>query len=671
MSKNRIPSELSWLSFNQCVLDEANDNSNPLYERIKFLAIFSSNLDEFFRVKVHRLSSKFKVKKNPLLSAILDEINQQQQQFGKIWKDQIVPELEQNNIFVYENQHLESVHKTEIERYFRSEILSYIQVVFIREEELPYFLNNRELYFLIHLKNQNSEFLYAYLNIPSDKLKRFKQLQNKDNNHYIISLDEMIKRCLPLIFAQHEIISCYAIKINRDEDFEIEDENQGNLVTKIMDKIEGRKSGTPTRFLYDASLSKSDLILCEKIFNLKKREMVAGGKSHNLFDLFGFPNPKSPQLQNPKFQALNKNSFEKSTSIFEVVEQKNQLLHFPYHSYHYVLEFFNEAAIDSNVKEIKVTLYRISSQSLIANALISAAKNGKKVTVFVEIKARFDENNNLFWSNEMKKAGIKIIYSLPNLKVHAKIALITRQISPTKTQDFAYMATGNFNEKTAEIYADHGFFTASSIYTEDIKKVFQFLKTKKYRSNTSNLLVAGFEMKNQVITLINNEIENQKAGKSSGILLKINGIDEDDIINKLYEASQVGIQITILARGICTLKPGVKNWSENIKVYRIVDLFLEHARVYIFNNNDDEKIYLSSADMMNRNLNHRIEVAFPILDKDCKQEIKKIIDFQLADNSKKRVINSEGKNSFEEIKGKNRAQIDIYNWIKSQTNETN
>jgi polyphosphate kinase len=672
MIKNNISPELSWLSFNQCVLDEAADSSNPLYERIKFLAIFSSNLDEFFRVKVHRLSSQFKVKKHKVLTTLLDEVNIQQQNFGAIWRNKIIPELTKNNIIIYENLPLEKIHKKEIERYFRSVILSYIQVVFIREEsKMSCFLNNRELYFLVKLKSAEKLFTYAYINIPSNKLKRFKQLQNLSNKHYVISLDEIIRICLPLIFKQNDIVSCFAIKINRDEDFEIEDENEGDLIHKIIDKVKDRKSGMPTRFLYDQEMPKKDLKFCRKIFNLKKRELVAGGKSHNLFDLFEFPNPKSPLLQQEKLPSLYKKSFEKSTSIFEVVKQKNQLLHFPYHSYHYVLAFFNEAAIDSRVIEIKVTLYRISSQSLIANALISAAKNGKKVTVFVEIKARFDENNNLYWSTEMKKAGIKIIYSIPNLKVHAKIALVTMQISANKIQEFAYMATGNFNEKTAEIYADHGFFTAKTDYTNDVQKVFQFLKTKNPVLNTENLLVAGFEMKNQIIELINQEIINHKIGKPSGIFLKVNGIDENDIINKLYEASQIGVKITIIARGICTLRPGIENFSENIKVYRIVDLFLEHARIYIFNNNNNEKIYLSSADMMSRNLNRRIEVAFPILDEDYKQEIKQIIQFQLNDNTKKRGIDSDGKNIIGKLKGKNRAQMDIYNWIKNQSNELN
>ncbi|MFH6959534.1 polyphosphate kinase 1 [Flavobacterium aquidurense] len=668
MKTEMLPSELSWLYFNQCIVDEAADITNPLYERIKFLAIFSSNLDEFFRVKVNHLANEKSTRKSELFNTILKEIQQQQEHFGSIWRNQIIPELRQNNIIVYEGQTIENCHKKEIERYFKSNILSFIQVVFVKNKiDKSYFLNNRSLYFLVKLKTKEGHFNYAYINIPSDKLDRYRMLSKKDSNHYIISLDEIVKSCLHLIFTQDEIVSCYAIKINRDEDYEIEDENSGNLIHKIKDKIEERKKGLPTRFLYDALMPTEEIEFCNQIFQLKKREMIAGGKMHNLFDLFKFPNPLKPNLQSSILSSLEHNAFEDSNSIFEIIDAGNQLVHFPYHSYHYVLQFFNQAAIDNRVTEIKVTLYRISTQSIIANALISAAKNGKKVTVFVEVKARFDENNNLHWAKEMKKAGIKIIYSMPNLKVHAKIALVTMKIDANKTQQYAYLATGNFNENTAAIYADHGFFTSEKKYTNDISKVFQFLKTKEKDSEMDTLIVAGFNMKQQIIRYIDAEIQNHKDGKSSGILLKVNGIDEKDIIKKLYEASQAGVKITLIVRGICTLLPEVIGMSENIKGYRIVDMFLEHARIYKFNNAGNEKLYLSSADMMSRNLNSRIEVGFPIDDVNLKAEINQIIQFQLDDNTKKRKILSDGKNELSSnIETQKRAQTDIYHWLQKK-----
>lgn len=668
MKTSVISSELSWLYFNQCIIDEAADVTNPIYERIKFLAIFSSNLDEFFRVKVNHLASHKSIRKSELFNTILNEINLQQEQFGTIWRSQIIPELLQNNIIVYQGQAIESFHLKEVERYFKSEVLSFIQIVFIKKEtDNVYFLDNRRLYFLVKLKNSENRFEYAYINIPSDKLDRYKLLSKKDNAHYIISLDEIVKSCLHFIFANYTIVSCFSIKMNRDEDYEIEDEDSGNLILKIKHKIEERKTGLPTRFLYDATMPVEDVRICKNIFQLKKREMIAGGTYHNLFDLFEFPNPLKPKLQNFDYPALEHTFFENSHSVFNVMDSKNQLLHFPYHSYHYVLQFFNQAAIDSRVTKIMVTLYRISTRSLIANALISAAKNGKKVTVFVEVKARFDENNNLHWANEMKKAGIKIIYSMPNLKVHAKIALVTMKVDAKITKNYAYLATGNFNENTATIYADHGFFTAEKKYTSDIEKVFKFLKTKEKNSEMDTLLVAGFNMKEKIMNMIDNEIQNHKSGKSSGIFLKVNGIDEKDIIDKLYEASQKGVEITIIVRGICKLLPGIKGVSENIKVYKIVDMFLEHARIYKFNNAGNENIFLASADMMSRNLNSRIEVGFPIEGENLKAEINKIIQFQLDDNTKKRTIRSDGRSELVENKEMpKRAQTSIYHWLEKK-----
>lgn len=669
MENYSVPSEISWLSFNNCILDEANDKTNPLYERIKFLAIHSSNLDEFFRVKINKLLQSHSEKKGILLNQILTEVKRQQSQFGKIWNSSIVPELQENGIVFYENQDLEKEHQYEIEYYFKSIILSYIQVVYVSEEnKKAYFLNNRGLYLFVKLKDANGNFNYAYLNVPSDKLDRYLQLKNSNGINYIISIDTIIKRCLSFIFASEDVISCNSIKLNRDENYKIADETSGDLVAKIEEKIEERKSGSSTRFLYDFNMSPDTILICKKVFKLKDNEMIEGGSHHNFFDLFKFPNPIKPKLQGEKYPALQHVPFESNTSIFDIIDKQNQLIFFPYQSYHYVLQFFNQAAIHKNITEIKITLYRISSQSLIVNSLISAAKNGKKVTVFVEVKARFDENNNLFWSREMEKAGVKIIYSMPNLKVHAKVALVTMRDKEGKNKFYSYLSTGNFNETTASIYSDFGFFTSENKYTSDLKKVFLFLKTKEKAASIKNLLVAGFNLKEKLIELIDNEITNQKLGKEAAILLKVNGVDEERIINKLIEASQAGVEVTLIVRGICTLLPGIKNVSENIKIYRIVDMFLEHGRIYKFANAGKEKIYLSSADMLSRNLNRRIEVAFPIKAENHRAEINAIIRLQLEDNTKKRSINDEGLNN-SIIKNKDnprRSQTEIYHWIEQK-----
>ncbi|WP_428231889.1 polyphosphate kinase 1 [Flavobacterium sp.] len=666
MQNYLIPSELSWLSFNNCILDEAEAANNSLYERIKFLAIHSSNLDEFFRVKIRKLLIKNSKKNKDLLDKILAEVNLQQNRFGTIWKNSIVPELAANNIVYYENQELLEEHLQQIEYYFKSIILSYIQVIHISiNHPKTYFLNNRSLYFLVKIKDTMGNYNYAYLNIPSDKLDRYKQLQSQGDTHYIISIDTIIKNCLSLIFPSGKVISCNAIKLNRDENYLIEDENSGDLIAKIEAKIEERKRGSSTRFLYDSNMDSETISVCKKTFRLKKEEMIKGGSHHNFYDLFRFPNPVKPTLQGADYPGLKHLPFESSKSVFEIIDKQNQLLHFPYQSYYYVLQFFNQAAISRNVLEIKITLYRISSQSLIANALISAAKNGKKVTVFVEVKARFDEYNNLFWSREMKNAGIKIIQSMPNLKVHAKVATVTMKDKYGNKKYYNYLSTGNFNESTANIYSDFGFFTSEKKYTDDLKKVFTFLKTKKKTSAPKHILAAGFNMKEKLLGLIDTEIENKKAGREAAVFLKVNGVDEKDIIDKLIKASRAGVEVTLIVRGICTLLPGIKGVSENIKIYRIVDMFLEHSRIYKFANNGQEKIYLSSADMLSRNLNRRIEVAFPLYDEKHIADINTIIQLQLEDNTKRRTINSEGRNELEivNIDLPRRAQTEIYDWL--------
>lgn len=666
MQNYLIPSEISWLSFNNCILDEAEDSNNSLYERIKFLAIHSSNLDEFFRVKIRKLLIKNSKKDKELLSKILTEVNLQQNRFGTIWNTSILPELAANNIVYYENQELIEEHLQEIEYYFKSIILSYIQVIYISvNQPRTYFLHNRSLYFLVKLKDSAGNYNYAYLNIPSDKLDRYKQLQSQDDTHYIISIDTIIKNCLSLIFPAGKVVSCYAIKLNRDENYLIEDENSGDLIAKIEAKIEERKRGSSTRFLYDSNMDSETISVCKKAFRLHNNEMIKGGSHHNFYDLFKFPNPVKPNLQGANYPGLKHLPFESRKSIFEIIDKQNQLLHFPYQSYYYVLQFFNQAAINRNVLEIKITLYRISSQSLIANALISAAKNGKKVTVFVEVKARFDEYNNLFWSREMKNAGIKIIQSMPNLKVHAKVAMVTMKDKYGNKKYYNYLSTGNFNESTANVYSDFGFFTSEKKYTDDLKKIFTFLKTKKKAGTPKHILAAGFNMKDKLIELIDNEIENKKADREAAVFLKVNGVDEKDIIDKLIEASRAGVDVTLIVRGICTLLPGIKYVSENIKIYRIVDMFLEHSRIYKFANNGEEKIYLSSADMLSRNLNRRIEVAYPLYDEKHIEEINTIIQLQLEDNTKRRIINSEGNNELEILSTDEprRAQTEIYDWI--------
>lgn len=499
--------DLSWLGFNERILLEAADASVPVYERIKFLAIYSSNLDEFFRVRVASLRAlesvdKKKIKKNLGFKpkAVLEEITQklqiQLEEFGRIYREELIPELAAHHIILYANQSIEPLHERAMEKYFKSKILGYLQPVIIDGDQQELFLENRKLYFFVALKrkddtSQNTQ--YAILNIPSEFLPRFIELPKLGENHYYIFLDDIVRNNVAWVFPNFEIEECYSIKINRDADLDLGDEFEGNLVEKIEKHLNKRQIGLPIRFLYDKAMPQEMRDFLQSRLTLTTVDMVSGGKYHNFFDFFQLPNPMAPLLEHKSLPSLEHTFFEQQKSIFNAIDVGDQVLHFPYHSYDYILRFFNEAAIDPYVQELRVTVYRIAANSFIANALISAAKNGKKVTVFVEVKARFDEANNLHWAAKMEKAGVNIIYSIPDLKVHAKIALATRNIEE-KEETYALLSTGNFNENTAKIYADHAIMTKDPVITSDLLNVFEYLEERKELPKVQELLVAQVNM---------------------------------------------------------------------------------------------------------------------------------------------------------------------------------
>ena len=671
--------DISWLSFNHRVLEEAKDIELPLYERIKFLAIYSSNLDEFYRVRVadlRRLKNiKKKIKKklqiNPeeVLNQINNIVSYQQEEFGNLLRNQIMPALKVKGIYLYQQEPILKEHEAEITHYFRSKVMSYLQPVILSGEKgkMP-FLENRLLYFIIYLKAKGTdETMHAQLNIPSNFLSRFLMLSEKGGKIFIIMLDDIIKKNLPLVFPGYEIKECYSIKINRDADLNIEDEYSGNLVEKIKKQLKKRDIGAPTRLLYDQQMPADMLTFLKNAFKLEEDDLVAGGNYHNLNDLMNLPNPYHPDLQNHQFFPVRKKELEETISIFDAIETKDFMFHFPYHSYDYVLRFFNEAAIDPFVKEINTAFYRVANDSLIVNALISAAKNGKKVNVFVEVKARFDEENNLQWSEKMKEAGIKIFYSMPGLKVHAKIALVVRKTPDGKKHHYGFFGTGNFNEKTARIYADHGLLTSHPQMTKELLQVFKLLNKKKNLEKLNHLLVTKNNLREMFIEKIDREIKIAQKGEKGYLVIKVNNLEDHTMIDKLYDASQQGVKVDLIVRGICCLVPGIQGLSDNIRVIRIVDQFLEHARVFIFHNQGNEEIYMASADWMKRNLYHRIEVGFPVYDPEIKDEIKELISFQLNDNTKARIIDREMNNLIPDDHNnqpKIRSQVDFYNWIK-------
>lgn len=666
--------ELSWLSFNYRVLQEAKNVNVPLFERIKFLAIFSSNLDEFYQVRVASLRSLLKNnfkderKIKRLLNNIYNVVDKQQNEYGLIIKD-IFLELERNKIFLLNDSNISDNQLKFIKEYFELNLLHLIQPTLIAGKRISLFLNNKSIYLAVKMKSLNKDhneeinttrkiYKYALVNIPSDEVSRFVILPESNGNKYVMFLDDVIKINLPSIFSGYKIEEFYSIKLTRDAELYIDDEFSGNLLNKIKKSLVKRTIGEPSRFLYDFNMDKNFVTTIKKYLKLKKEDLIQGGKYHNLNDLFNFPKFNLNNLEYEKLTPIVFKEFEKSTKMCDVIESKDIILNFPYHSYNHVVKFLEEAANDKNVKSIKITLYRTSPNSKIIKYLIDAAKNGIKVTAFVEIKARFDEEANINNADMLEKEGIKVLYSLPGMKVHCKICLIEKLQNNVKKY-YAYLSTGNFNEKTANIYSDFGLFTSNKILIDELKKVFKYLSNNNIKPKFNNILVAPFNLRKKIYEAINNEIYNAKEHKKSKIILKLNSLEDKKIISKLYEASNAGVEIFIIVRGICSLIPGVKGLSENIRVISIVDRYLEHSRIFYFYNNGNENIYLSSADWMTRNLNRRIELAFPIFDKNIKEMLKSVLELQMNDNVKARIINKEQNNIFVEPNSNTKIQSQL------------
>ncbi len=670
-----ITRDISWLSFNHRVLQEAKDKRVPLYERIKFLAIYSSNLDEFFRVRVASLRSFKQLKKNTRkelglkpkkeLKEIRKIVGEQQTEFGRIFREEILPELEANRIFLIQNQDYNDEQQAFAKKFFFEKLYAHLKVHELKDgvDTAP-FLKNKALYFVVQTEEEGLIYL---VNIPSDKFQRFVALPG-DGGHYITFLDEIIHHNLEELLQQ-KIGGAYSVKLSRDAEVYIDDEYSGDLLEKLKKGLEERNVGLPTRFLYDSHMPEDLLAKLKSWFDLTKYDLIPGARHHNFNDFFGFPDPtENPALHNTPMPPLPNPELEDASSIMDEMEQKDILLHFPYQKYDYVPQLIREAADDPEVESIKITLYRVASRSNVVEGLLYALEKGKSVVVFIEAKARFDEESNLYWGEELEKAGGRVYYSYPGIKVHTKLLLITRK-GDNEKRYFAYLGTGNFNEKTARLYCDHALLTTKKKLGSEVNQVFEILERKLIVPKCKHLLVAPFTLKDEFINLINQEIENARAGKDAYMILKMNSLEEPEMIEKLYEASQAGVRIRMIVRGICCLRPGIKGLSENIEITSIVDRFLEHARVYIFGNGGQEKLYIASADWMNRNLHRRIEVAIPIYDENLHQELRHIINLQLADNTKARVINATQSNHYvRTAKGAQpyRSQIDIYAALKKK-----
>ncbi len=649
--------DLSWLDFNYRVLQEAKDPTLPLFERIKFLAIYSSNLDEFFRVRVanHRnlMRAGKKTKKEleftpeDILKRILDIVNKQQEEISEIFEKQLIKELEQNHIRVLRRLNLNTEQKLFVEDYFNENLLPFVQPVLLVEDKIKPFLNNGSLYLAINMKDkEKGKVHYAIVKIPSDQLDRFIILPTSEENyHELIMLDDVVRHCVGWIFPGYEITDTYSIKLTRDAELYIDDEYSGDLIAKIKNSLNKRQVGPASRLVYDREMDKAFLKYLMRVFDLGEYDLLREGRYHNNADFFKFPNFGYTHLQNIPFPPLPYGELE-TGNIFEKISERDHLVHVPYQSYESVVQLFEQAAKDPDVTHIKIVQYRVAKVSRIMKALMEAVRLGKHVSAFIEVKARFDEKANLEWGERLEKAGVNVHYSLPGIKVHAKMAII-RRIEDSNPNIYAYLSTGNFHEDTAKIYSDIGIFTKDKRITNEVTRLFSFLETqKKPAQDFKHLLVGKFGMKQQLIQLIRTEVKNAKAGKEAKIILKMNSLQDPMMIDELYAASQAGVEIKLIVRGICSLQPGVKGLSENIEALSIVDRFLEHMRVFIFHNEGEPHILMSSADWMVRNLNYRIETILPIYDKEIRHTVLELIRIQLNDNVKARLIHPQKNNSY-------------------------
>jgi polyphosphate kinase len=672
--------DISWLSFNYRVLLEAEDVTLPLYERIRFLSIYSSNLEEFYEIRVaeHRgviMKKKFvdetDVDAEETLTEITREVNRQQLEYYRIFSDTILPELNRRNIYLYQDCRPAAFHETFVRDFFNEEVFPFLSPVMIQTGDIRTFIRDRRLYLIVRMlkKGQESGFHYALMKIPFAKAPRFIELPPHEGRYYIMFIDDIIRANLSTIFPGYVIDCCHSIKISRDADIFIEDEKSANIIETIRNKLKKRKIGDLSRFMYDREMPDDFLAFVCQAFGIRGDDLVVGGRYLNLQDLSKLPNPRGKELEQSFPPPMRIPFLDETGSMFRAISEKDILLHFPYQSFDYLIRLLMEAAFDPAVDEIKITQYRVAENSAVINTLISAARNGKKVTVFVELKARFDEENNMSTAELMKQAGIRIIYSIPGLKVHAKVAIILRKetAGTAELRSFAYLSTGNFNEKTAKSYADMALLTSHTGYIEDINNVFGVLEGKLSAPVFRHLLVARFNMVPELKRMIRREIAYAAAGRQGRIILKMNGLHDREMIDELYRASQEGVEIDLIVRGICCLIPN-QPYSRNIRITRIVDMFLEHARIWYFYNDGEEDLYLTSADWMRRNLSRRIETAAPVADPHIKQEIIRILDLQLSDNTKACLIDEHLNNNFKHDGRpvKLRAQTAIYEFLKTK-----
>ena len=674
-SKNLfINREISWLQFNERVLEEANDSKVPLIERIRFLGIFSNNLDEFYRVRyatVKRIAvsanSGKKIFKDRTAKQLLYDISAiatdlQQKSFSIL--NNIIKLLEKDKIYFVDESKVKPIHRQFISNYFFEIISPAIDIIILnKNKKFPKFKENLS-FLLIRIELENDEIQYAIIRFPKN-LDRFVKLPSDNIGQNIILIDDIIRYHLKDIFKifNPKSIEANMVKISRDAELDFDDDISKSFLDKIAQSVKERSSAEPVRFVYDSEIRLDTLnfLLKQMGINNETDSIIPGGKYHNRRDYMDFPNLHTDLVYEP-MQPLNVKDFSHSDNTFDKLKEKDFMIHTPYHKFSYIISFLMKSSIDPKVKKISITIYRLSKLSKIASALINAARNGKKVIVQIELQARFDESANIRYAKEMQSQGIKLIFGSPNLKVHSKICLIER-LENGNLKKYGFISTGNFNESTAKIYTDLTLFTSNGKILDEVSNVFNFFNANYKRYIFKNLFVSPINTESKIKKLIINEINNAKSGKNAWIKIKINNITSHSLIRSLYDASRAGVKIEMIVRGICCLIPGKKNMSDNIEVISIVDRFLEHTRFMIFNNDGNNKTFISSADWMTRNLDNRVEVTCPILQDDLKNEILDIFNIYWSDNIKARMVNINFDDKFR-VSNKNeyRSQKNIYNY---------
>lgn len=679
------PRELSWLAFNGRVLQEAADERNPPIERLRFLGIYSNNMDEFFRVRVADVKRRILLKKyqsseqedaEHLMQDIQQQVLELGARFNAIYLD-IQLELRKHNIELIDNFKLTELQSSWVRSYFRSEVLKHISPMILSGDEvsLSKALEDNTTYLMVEMTGSGKP-EYAIVQVPTNELSRFIELPlhlntRKKNGHYrrqILLLDDVIVHCIADLFSgffEFDNIQAYSLKLTRDAEYNISDTLDQSLIDKMSKGIRQRLKSEPVRLVYDAAMPEQMLkVLSKQLGTSSVDSLIPGSRYRNFKDFIGFPNIGHQSLEFPTLPPLNSPEFEQYATSFDAIRAGDILLYYPYHNFGYFTEWVRQASFDPKVTHIKMTMYRVAKHSRVIHSLLDAVRNGKKVTVVVELKARFDEENNINWARKMTEAGIQVVFGLTTLKIHSKLCLISR-MEKGKLVQYGHIGTGNFNEKTARIYTDMSLFTCHQEITNEIGQVFEFIEYSYRQYQFNHLIVSPTWSRSRLTALIQREIDFAVSGRKAEIFLKVNNLVDQQIVDLLYRASQAGVKIRIIVRGMCSLMPGIAGKSQNIKIISVLDRFLEHARIYVFHNGGETDVYISSADWMTRNIDQRVEVGVPIYDIRLKQQVLDTLDIQWRDNVKARIIDARQSNAYVKRGNKRsiRSQQQIYDYF--------